>query len=387
MGVAALVLALVSAHYDIPRSAATVQRLREHLLIGKDSFVPPDTDGTTGIEIGIQYRFFKVIKVDLASGQLVTKVWRRMRWMDHRLSWDPADWDNVTQVVIYPGAHSGGAPDAIDNNMWTPQVVLYNGITPQDQVMEEGAAWVTYTGAVWHSTPGVIDVSCRFAGLSSFPYDELTCPIEIASWSYSDLVTNLTFMEDRACVDLTTENPTAGTTYAEYQLNGYTCNTAWSKSAALAVPQLGSCTRLRVRLAALGGSSAQGQVGPLAAQPPPRVLQPAASKVSDSTAYDHLGKKNTVEYPCCADTPYTALIVTLKLKRSSFFYELVIIVPGILFTLLCCAHRPRFEPQHARSRPRVHIVCAPLHGSSQSWRSSLTPPTSARGWASAVRCC
>ena len=27
------------------------------------------------------------------------------------------------------------------------------------------------------------------------------------------------------------------------------------------------------------------------------------------------------------------------------------------------------------------------HGSSQSWRSSLTPPTSARGWASAVRCC
>ena len=229
MVVAALVLALVSAHYDIPRSAATVQRLREHLLKKGDSFVPPDTDGTTGIEIGIQYRFFKVIKVDLASGQLVTKIWRRMRWMDHRLSWDPADWDNVTQVVIYPGAHSGGATDAIDNNMWTPQVVLYNGITPQDQVMEEGAAWVTYTGAVWHSTPGVIDVSCRFAGLSSFPYDELTCPIEIASWSYSDLVTNLTFMEDRACVDLTTENPTAGTTYAEYQLDGYTCNTAWSK--------------------------------------------------------------------------------------------------------------------------------------------------------------
>ena len=264
--VAGLLLALVSAHYDVPRSAATVQRLREHLLTGADSFVPPDTDGINGIQIGIQYRFFKVIKVDLASGQLVTKIWRRMRWADHRLSWDPADWDNVTQVVVYPGAHSGGAADALDNNMWTPQVVLYNGITPQDQVMEEGAAWVTHTGAVWYSTPGVIDVSCRFAGLSAFPYDELTCPIEIASWSYSDFVTNLTFMEDRACVDLTTANPTAGTTYAEYQLSGYECNAAWSR-----------CRPWQCLSSALAHSSgcawrlwaarySQGEFGPLAAQ-------------------------------------------------------------------------------------------------------------------------
>jgi hypothetical protein len=252
--VGALLLALVSAHYDVPRSSAAVQRLREHLLTGLDSFVPPDTDGTTGIQIGIQYRFFKVISVDLASGKLVTKIWRRMRWADHRLLWDPAEWDNVTQVVMYPGAHSGGAADALDNNMWTPQVVLYNGITPQDQVMEEGAAWVTHTGAVWYSTPGVIDVSCRFAGLSSFPYDELTCPIEIASWSYSDLVTNLTYMEDRACVDLTTENPTAGTTYAEYQLSGYKCNTACGKC------RLGSASArlLHTPQGAPGGSGRRG---------------------------------------------------------------------------------------------------------------------------------
>ena len=289
--VAALVALVVFAHYDVPRNAKSVQQLREHLLTGKDSFVPPSTDGKTGIQIGVQYRFFKVIKVDLASGQLLLKVWRRMSWADHRFIWDPADWDNITQVVMYPGAHSGGAMDTIDNNMWTPQIVLYNGITPQDQVMEEGAAWVTHTGAVWYSTPGVVDVSCRFSGLASFPFDELSCPIEIASWSYSDLVTNLTFMMDRPCVDLTTKNPTAGTTYAEYALKGFECYT------------------------------------------------------------------NTVTYPCCADTPYTALIMRLDLKRSSFFYELVIIVPGILFTLLCCAPRPRVEPH---STPASALVCTSM---------------------------
>ena len=56
-----------------------------------------------GIEIGIQYRFFKVIRVDIiyiymASGQLVLKVWRRMRWVDPRLSWNPDEWGGVTQV-------------------------------------------------------------------------------------------------------------------------------------------------------------------------------------------------------------------------------------------------------------------------------------------------
>lgn len=63
--------------------------------------------------------------------------------------------------------------------MWTPQIVLYNGITPQDQVMEEGAAWVNSDGFVWQSVPGVVDVTCRFAGLTNFPRDELSCPIEV----------------------------------------------------------------------------------------------------------------------------------------------------------------------------------------------------------------
>ena len=91
-------LAIAAGHYDRPRDSANVTALRAHLLTGMDSFVPPSTDGKMGIEIGIQYRFFKVIRVDMASGQLVLKVWRRMRWVDPRLSWNPDEWGGVTQV-------------------------------------------------------------------------------------------------------------------------------------------------------------------------------------------------------------------------------------------------------------------------------------------------
>ena len=30
----------------------------------------------------------------------------------------------------------------------------------------------------------------------NFPRDELTCPMEVAMWSTSDLITNLTFFDD-----------------------------------------------------------------------------------------------------------------------------------------------------------------------------------------------
>ena len=220
----ALASLLVSGHFARPRNASTVKALRQHLLNDFDSYVPPSTDGVHGVQIGIQYKIFKVLKVDVSSGELQLKVWRRSRWRDERLAWDPDAWEGITQIILHPGVEEGGTDQAVLSNMWVPQVVLYNGVTPQEQTMETGAAWVTHDGSVWHSAPGVIDVTCRFAGLQRFPRDELSCPIEIASWSYSDLVTNLTFMDDRPCVDMAYSNPTAGSTYQEFKLTNFSCH-------------------------------------------------------------------------------------------------------------------------------------------------------------------
>ena len=47
---------------------------------------------------------------------------------------------------------------------------------------------------------------------------------------------------------------------------------------------------LRARLAVPGGSRhSEPEARPLGAQPPPRVLEPAASKAADSTAFGHIG--------------------------------------------------------------------------------------------------
>ena len=37
-------------------------------------------------------------------------------------------------------------------------------------------------GRVYWSRTGTLDVLCRFSGLAMFPYDLLSCPIELGGW-------------------------------------------------------------------------------------------------------------------------------------------------------------------------------------------------------------
>ena len=57
----------------------------------------------------------------------------------------------------------------------------------------------------------------------------------------------------------------------------------------LAVPQLGSCASSRRALRLQAARHSQEEASPLWAQPMPRVLELAASKAADSTAFEHPG--------------------------------------------------------------------------------------------------
>jgi hypothetical protein len=89
-----------------------------------------------------------------------------------------------------------------------------------DDTLENGATWVYSDGSVFQSRPGIIEVNCRFTGLVNFPYDELTCPFDVGGWDYGDNVQNLTFF-DAGGMTLETSMETAGTSYQEYRITGY----------------------------------------------------------------------------------------------------------------------------------------------------------------------
>ena len=75
-------------------------------------------------------------------------------------------------------------------------------------------------------------------------------------------------------------------------------DTAWSKCPpwhTLAVPQLGSCASSGRAWRLWAARHSQEEAGPLGTQPLPRVLELAASKAADFTAFDPSGD-NTTEY-------------------------------------------------------------------------------------------
>jgi hypothetical protein len=249
-----------------------VKRLKDNLLPNMDSLVPPGF----GTEVKIQLEVFKIDQVDIARGQLKLKVWLRYGWKDHRLSWDPNDYGGVSDIRLFPNIHSGGNGDSPDNRMWVPTLHWYNSVQSPDVTSEVGAAWVTSDGGVYRAVPGHLEIQCRFAGLSNFPRDELSCMFDVGGWDYGDSVMNLTFADfgghggalihqHRTKVDVMESSLTS---YQEYSL-------------------------LRLETA-----------------------------------------RTMHEYTCCPNDPYTNLEFRIFLKRSSLYYFWAIEFPTILITCI-----------------------------------------------------
>ena len=100
------------------QNASAMKALREKLLGEKsdmDPRVPPSTSPGQDNKVWVQFRIFKVLGVDLQSGRLRFKAWRRTRWFDDRLAWDPVSaWlpcareHRTGQLTSCVHRHSGG---------------------------------------------------------------------------------------------------------------------------------------------------------------------------------------------------------------------------------------------------------------------------------------
>ena len=197
----------------------TQKILREKILHGDntDPHVPPPTLDGVPTRVSMQLRLFKVLNVDIASGLLSMKIWRRMVWYDSRLTWNATDYNDVTDFRAYP---LNGREFELDNNLWLPPVYATNSIVPEANTLEIGGAWIRNDGRVWYSVPGTIDLSCRFTSLVNFPAEELSCPMEISTWTHSDKVILLTYFEDDLGWGWPAAPVVAGTTWTEVRGSG-----------------------------------------------------------------------------------------------------------------------------------------------------------------------
>uniref|UniRef100_A0A8R1DW83 Uncharacterized protein n=1 Tax=Caenorhabditis japonica TaxID=281687 RepID=A0A8R1DW83_CAEJA len=125
-----------------------------------------------------------------------SNVWLRMSWVDHYLTWDPSEYGNIREVRLPI------------NNIWKPDVLLYNSVDQQfDSTWPVNAVVLhqktikgtkihsktsstSSTGNVTWIPPAIIRSSCAI-DIAYFPFDTQHCTMKFGSWTYSGFFTDL----------------------------------------------------------------------------------------------------------------------------------------------------------------------------------------------------
>ena len=246
-----LLLALLAAR-AAEAAAGRWQALREAVLEGYDRGSPPPrppgVEGASPVTVFLSLNFHRIFEVRRLRGGAAAGpgadvgfggagrcvVWIREQWNDTRLAWDPAAYNGTEKVGFWIGDGSGMSETS---EIWTPDLELWNlaesvqtsfavsvrpggrGRARAGRLTRRRAqntfANVKSDGSVFWSRPGHLRPVCKFEGLDAFPFDELTCKVEIGSWMFSSVLIDLRPAPDTDGVSMGGSD-TAGESYSEF---------------------------------------------------------------------------------------------------------------------------------------------------------------------------
>lgn len=209
-----------------PNYTLHASRLYDDLLENYNKAVPPMSSrlvnySAAGTDVMLNLRFWKVDAVDVAAGHLRVKVWWRSKWQDQRLAWDPADYGGIT---VFP-VHAASFADPELSDIWLPDISVYNSVEGLMDSMEPAMARVSHDGTVFWTRPGMFNIACRFSGLVMFPFDLLSCPIDLGGWSAGGSTQGIVADPDAGCVDTSAPEEVSMSSYTEYYIHKVECET------------------------------------------------------------------------------------------------------------------------------------------------------------------
>ncbi|KAM3851148.1 acetylcholine receptor subunit alpha [Vipera latastei] len=159
-------------------------RLVEDLFTNYNKNVRPVSNHTHAVEVIVGLQLIQLINVDEVNQIVSTNVRLKQQWIDVNLKWNPADYDGVKQIRIP------------SENIWRPDLVLYNnadGIFAIDQFTK---VLVNYTGHITWTPPAIFKSYCEII-VTHFPFDEQNCSMKLGTWTYDASVVAIYPEDDR----------------------------------------------------------------------------------------------------------------------------------------------------------------------------------------------
>ncbi|XP_069554420.1 neuronal acetylcholine receptor subunit alpha-2-like isoform X2 [Brachyistius frenatus] len=148
------------------------------LFGGYSKWTRPAQNVTDVVIVKFGLSIAQLIDVDEKNQMMTTNVWLKQEWMDYKLQWSPADFNNVTSIRV---------PSEL---IWVPDIVLYNNADGEFAVTHMTKAQLFHTGRIRWVPPAIYKSSCSI-DVTFFPFDQQSCKMKFGSWTY-----------DRAKIDL-----------------------------------------------------------------------------------------------------------------------------------------------------------------------------------------
>ncbi|KAJ1175405.1 hypothetical protein NDU88_000693 [Pleurodeles waltl] len=149
-------------------SKPTLIRLFDHLMDGYQKSVRPVRDWKQATDVSIDVMVYSILDVDEKNQVLTTYIWYRQIWKDEFLTWEPEDFDNVTQVSIPT------------DKIWVPDILI-NEFVDVGKSPDIPYVYVKNTGHVKNYKPIQVLTACSL-DIYSFPFDVQNCTLTFTSW-------------------------------------------------------------------------------------------------------------------------------------------------------------------------------------------------------------
>uniref|UniRef100_A0AAF5Q1A9 Uncharacterized protein n=2 Tax=Wuchereria bancrofti TaxID=6293 RepID=A0AAF5Q1A9_WUCBA len=247
-------------------------RLFDDLLINYNKLVRPVDNKTDALIVRFKLKLSQLLDVHEKNQIMTTNVWLQHTWTDVKLRWNPEEYGGVN-VLYVPS-----------DMIWIPDIVLYNNADGNYQVSFLTKAKLSPNGTVEWSPPAIYKSMCQI-NIEWFPFDQQTCEMKFASWTYSGLEVDLKHKDWN--IERKVDEIAIG-------INGEYTETVWIVDQGIDL-----------------------------------------SDYYPSVEWDILGvtgKRHEIRYSCC-ESPFIDLTYEIHLRRKTLFYAVNLIFPivGISF--------------------------------------------------------
>ncbi|XP_786682.3 neuronal acetylcholine receptor subunit alpha-3 [Strongylocentrotus purpuratus] len=146
-------------------------------------FIRPVKNESDPVVVKFGLSISQLIAIDEKNQVMTTSVWVKHEWQDHHLMWNPEDYEGITELHI-PA-----------ENIWRPDILLYNNANGNFDVQFLVNAIVKYTGTVTWLPPAIYKSSCTI-DIEYFPFDEQSCKMKFGPWTHDTLKIDMASSND-----------------------------------------------------------------------------------------------------------------------------------------------------------------------------------------------